>query len=237
MQRLTQLDEALWMTEGEIVSFHGFPYPTRAVIVRLADGGLWVWSPIKLARDLCAEVDRLGPVAHLVSPNKLHHLYLREWKETYPDARLWGPRSTMRRRRDLTFRKPLQDEPPSDWRDDIDQAWVRGSITMDEVVFFHRPSRTTIVADLIQTFSDQFLRAHWRWWQRPLARLGGIVADKALAPSDWRHSFLNRAPARAARAKILGWDCERVIVAHGEWRRSDGTAFLHRSLAWLGPEG
>jgi hypothetical protein len=32
---------------------------------------------------------------------------------------------------------------------------------MDEVVFFHRPSGTAIVADLIQTFSDHFLREHW----------------------------------------------------------------------------
>ena len=104
---------------------------------------------------------------------------------------------------------------------------------MDEIVFFHRPSRTVIVADLIEAFSDRFLREHWRWWQRPLARIDGIVADKALAPLEWRLSFLNRAPARTARAKVLTWPCERVIIAHGDWPRSDGHAFLARSLGWL----
>jgi hypothetical protein len=73
---------------------------------------------------------------------------------------------------------------------------------MDEIVFLHRPSGTVIVADLIQTFSDQFLRENWGWW-RFLARLDGLTQDQACAPLEWRLSFINRAPARRARAKVL----------------------------------
>ncbi len=43
---VAQLAEDLWIAEGEIVNFYGFAYPTRSVILRLADGSLWVWSPI-----------------------------------------------------------------------------------------------------------------------------------------------------------------------------------------------
>jgi hypothetical protein len=86
---LEQVHEMLWVAEGENVSFFGFPYPTRSVIARLENGDLWVWSPVNLTADLRTEVDRLGPVRHLVSPNKLHHLYLREWKAAYPEASLW----------------------------------------------------------------------------------------------------------------------------------------------------
>ncbi len=231
---LEKIDDSLWLVEGEIVSFYGFPYPTRSVIVRLVSGDLWVWSPIKLDQELRAELDHLGPVRHLVSPNKIHHLYLQYWKAAYPEAQLWGPASTIRKRRDLKFREPLRDDAPAEWGADIDLAWFRGSFAMDEVVFFHRPSETVIVADLIEAFSDRFLREHWRWWQRPLAHLDGIVAAKALAPLEWRLSFLNRAPARKARSKVLGWRCERVIMAHGEWWRSDGRALLQSSLGWLG---
>ena len=35
---LEQVHDALWIAEGEIVSFFGFPYPTRSVIARLANG-------------------------------------------------------------------------------------------------------------------------------------------------------------------------------------------------------
>ena len=76
MSRLENVDGASWLAEGETVSFYGFPYPTRGAIARLADGWLWVWSPVRLDAALRHEVDRLGRVAHLVSPNKLHHLYL-----------------------------------------------------------------------------------------------------------------------------------------------------------------
>jgi hypothetical protein len=171
-----------------------------------------------------------------IRANKIHHLYLADWMEAYPDAQLWGPQSTISRHPELTFQAPLQDTAPAAWQPDIDQAWFRGSFAMEEVVFCHRPSRTVILADLIEAFSDQFLRKHWSWWQRPLAALDGIVARKALAPLEWRLSFLDRAPARAARAKVLGWDCERVIMAHGEWQPSGGHAYLERSLAWLGPQ-
>jgi hypothetical protein len=73
---LDKVHDVLWVAEGENVSFFGFPYPTRSVIARLANGDLWVWSPVKLTADLRNEVDSLGFVRHLVSPNKLHHLFL-----------------------------------------------------------------------------------------------------------------------------------------------------------------
>jgi hypothetical protein len=230
---LEQVDEALWVAEGENVSFVGIPYPTRSVIARLENGDLWIWSPIKLTLDLRTEVDRLGTVSHLVSPNKLHHLYLSEWKSAYPAASLWGPQSTIRKRSDLSFRDALTDSPPPEWGPDIDQAWFRGSFAMDEIVFLHPPSRTAIVADLIQTFSDHFLRKYWGMW-RFLARLDGLTQDQACAPLEWRLSFINRAAARRARDKVLSWNCQRVVVAHGEWQRTGGNAFLVKSFRWLG---
>ena len=100
MPRLEKLDESLWLADGETVSFYGFPYPTRSVIVRLSGDPLWVWSPIRLADDLRIEVDCVGRVAHLISPNKLHHLHS-------------GRRLTRRRSSGVCSRR-LTDSPP--WR-------------------------------------------------------------------------------------------------------------------------
>lgn len=227
------MHDALWVAEGEIVSLFGAAYPTRSVIARLANGDLWVWSPVKLTADLRSEVDQLGSVRHLVSPNKLHHLYLKEWRAAYPEAKLWGPQTTIKKRPDIKFQQALTDTPPAEWLADIDQAWFRGSFAMDEIVFLHRPSSTVIVADLIQTFSEDFLREHWGWW-RFLARLDGLTQDKACAPFEWRLSFINREPARRARDTVLKWDCRRVIVAHGELPHTKGNAFLAKSFRWLG---
>ena len=231
---LEEIDSEIWLTEGEIVSFYGFPYPTRSIIVRFGTGAIWIWSPIKLTPELKAAIDSLGPVTYLVSPNKIHHLYLQDWKARYPDAQLWGPESTIKKRRDLSFREPLTDTPPAAWQPEIDQAWFRGSVALDEVVFFHRPSRTVILADLIENFSASFLRSYWKPWQRVAARLDGITWRKPGAPRELRWSFVNRRLARAARDKVLRWHGDRVTMAHGDWQRSDGSAFLKRSLSWLG---
>jgi hypothetical protein len=230
---LERVHDDLWVAEGGIVPFFGAPYPTRCVIARLEDGGLWIWSPVELTAELRSEVDRLGPVRHLVSPNKLHHLYLREWKDAWPEASLWGPRSTIRKCPQLPFRAALEDSPPPEWLGGMDQAWFRGSVAMDEIVFLHRASGTAVVADLIQAFSDRFLKEHWGFW-RFAARLDGLSQHDPGAPREWRLSVLNRAPARAARDKVLGWDCARVVIAHGEWPRTGGHAFLKRSFRWLG---
>jgi hypothetical protein len=231
---IEQVDEGIWLVDGSSVSFYGFPYPTRSVIVRLSNGDLWIWSPIELTPGLQQGVDAIGPVRHLVSPNKLHHLYLQDWKAAYPEAHLWGPRSTILKRPDLYFHGELGDNPPAEWLPDIDQAWFRGSFAMDEIIFCHRPSATAIVADLIQTFNPEFLKKEWGRWTF-LARLSGLTKDQGKAPIDLRMSFINRAPARAARDKVLGWRCQKVIVAHGEWIRANGNAQLAKSFSWLGP--
>lgn len=232
---LEEIGAGLWLVEGEILSFYGFPFPTRSVIARLGNGDLWVWSPVRLTKELRQGIKSLGGrVAHLVSPNKLHHLFLAQWKSVYRAAELWGPLSTVKKCSTLPFTDALENKPPPAWRPVIDQAWFHGSVMMDEIVFFHRPSRTVIVADLIENFSEQFLQQHWAWWQRPLARLDGITTATSRVPLEWRLSFIDRAAARAARDKILGWECERVIMAHGEWQRTGGQAFLERSFGWLG---
>jgi len=232
---LQSIAENVWIAEGTDVSFHGFPYPTRMVIVRLSDGGIWAWSPIELNQELRAELARLGQVHHLVSPNKLHHLFLSRWQECFPQAHLWGPASTIAKRPDLSFERGLTDEPPAAWSDDIDQAWFRGSPFLDEIVFFHRASGTAIFGDLVQAFREDYLQAKWKPWQRYLARLSGITAkDGAHAPLDLRLSFLDRRLARKARAKVLNWQPERVVMAHGQWQGQGGATFLAQSLSWLG---
>jgi len=223
----------VWIFEGAIVPFLTCPYPTRSVVVRLPSGDLWVWSPIELTADLKKEIDGLGTPAHLVSPNKIHHLYLQDWKAAWPDARLWGPQSTMDKRQDLSFEPPLDKKTPADWEDRFDMVRFEGSIAMDEAVFFHRASKTAILADLSENFSQDFLQKHWRPWQRLIANLWGIVEGRGYAPLEWRLSFLNRGKARLAKEKILSWKPERVIMAHGEWQRENGIVYLDKALSWV----
>jgi hypothetical protein len=66
------------------------PFPTRMVVVRLANGDLFLWSPTEPDEGLRKEIDALGAVRHLVSPNKLHYVHVCAWKRAYPEATAWA---------------------------------------------------------------------------------------------------------------------------------------------------
>jgi hypothetical protein len=234
MATLVPVDENIWILNGGNVDFHGFAYPTRSVIVRLQNGQLWVWSPVEISDWLLSEVQAVGRPAHFISPNKLHHLFLGQWHTAFPDAKLWGPASTIRKCRYLPFQSPLVDEPPAAWAGEIDQCWVHGSFAMDEIVFFHLPSGTVILADLSQNLSLRWLGENWASWQQSIARFSKITEGRGFAPLDWRLSFIRRARLRRAREKILGWNPAKVIMAHGEWQPEHGRDFLARAFEWVG---
>ncbi len=220
---------SLYIADGPAVSFFGFPYPTRMALVRLGDGGIWVWSPVALTEALAGEVQAIGPVRHIVSPNKLHHLFLHQWVERWPDARLYAPPGLARKKPELRFHAELDDEPCGAWAADIDQAIFRGSFAMEEVAFFHRGSRTAIIGDLIQRFPESAMTG----WRGLLMRLDGLVGEQGSAPREWRASFLRRGPARIARRKVLGWNAQRLLIAHGECAHTGAAEIIAAALSWI----
>jgi hypothetical protein len=226
---LQQFGPEIWTADGPVVPFYGLSYSTRMAVIRLSDGGLFIWSPIALSNSLQTAIDALGPVCHLVSPNALHHLFLADWKSAYPEARLYALPRLRRKRSDLAFDAELGDDPELAWADEIDQVVMRGSFALTEVVFFHRGSQTALFADLIQNFPGDWFNG----WRGVLARLGGIVAPNPGAPIDWRASFLNRRAARASLERIIAWPIERVLIAHGNAAVANGVAFVRRAFRWL----
>lgn len=221
------------MAEGPVVDFYSFPYPTRMVVVRLQTGGLWVWSPIVLNDVLVEAVQALGPVAHIVAPNPIHHLFLREWQAHWPKAKIWGPISLQQKRKDILFDGTLSDVAPDVWADDFVQVHFTNSRFLDEVDFVHLTSRTAIFADLTENFSTDFIARHWSWWQRPIARVWKIIEGWGYAPLELRLTFRDRKTGQAKLERILAAEPEQVVMAHGEVVRENGAAYLRRAFSWL----
>ena len=227
---LQEFGPSLYVADGPEVSFFGFPYPTRMAVAKLTDGSAWVWSPVALTPELEAAVEAVGPVRNIVSPNKIHHLFLTEWAKRWPDANIYALPGLAQRKPELRIDKELTDTPEPDWEEDIDQVIFHGSFLMEEVVFFHRPSRTAIVCDLVQRHSEERMTG----WKGMLMRLDGLVGEHGSTPREWRASFLRRSATLKARDELLGWSPEKLIIAHGECARHDATEILSRALAWIG---
>ena len=237
---LKQVDEDLWLVDGPIVrmAFPGghIPFPTRMVVVRLVNGELFLWSPTELDDGLRAGIDALGTVGHLVSPNKIHYAHIAAWKRAYPEATAWASPGVKERataqRIDVAFDAQLGDLPEEVWVKDLDQLIFRGGRFMEEVVFFHRKTRTLILADLIENFEAEKVGGLHGW----LVRLAGAADPDGKAPIDLRLTFLGRKKeARSTFERMVAWKPERVIMAHGRPYEREGTAELRRAFRWLGP--
>ena len=220
------LAKDLWVAERP-QKFYGLEVGTRMTVIRLAGGRLLLHSPVALDPGLRKELDALGRVLYAVAPNRVHHLYAGDVARAYPDARLWIGPGLERKRADLSYVALLGDEAPEEWRDEVQQIFFRGRPFENEVVFFHRASRTLLLCDLAFNFGPS-APLGTRIWMSLIFSYGRFGPSK-LDPLLIR----NRAAARASLERILAWDFDRVIVAHGDVLETGGHAELARGYAWL----
>ncbi|MGA7811082.1 DUF4336 domain-containing protein [Bradyrhizobium sp.] len=224
----------LWVVDGSEIWFHfgvKVPFPTRMIIVRLPDGGLWLHSPVAPDPGLVARVKTLGPVRVLLAPNTLHYWWLADWAQLFPEAAVFAPLDLARTaKKTLPPHRALEDTPSPFWAGTIEQLIASGSI-FTEIIFFHRPSRTLFLTDLIENFELSRVRSRWF---RILLRMGGVVDPDGKAPIDMGLTFFgHRGELRNAVTKMLAWKPDRIILAHGRWYDRDGEHELKRAFRWV----
>ncbi len=212
-----------------------YPYTHRGVVIRLEDSSLFVHSPIRLTAEIRAAVDELGTVKHIVAPNHLHHLHIGDWSTAYPEAKLYGAPQLAAKRKDLTFAKILStDVPEPEWAGQIDQClFGTGSGWLDEMVFFHRASRTVIFTDMVMDFDpavfSPLTRRTTRWNQMYRHTPRGI---------QFIHNF-DRVVLRQSLATVQSWQPEHLTIAHSPWVCVDGKEsvadLLNDAFDWLKP--
>jgi hypothetical protein len=61
----------------------------------------------------------------------------------------------------------------------------------------------------------------------------GMVGEHGSTPREWRATFLQRGPARAALDHMRSWQPEHLIIAHGACAAHDGARVLEEGLAWI----
>jgi hypothetical protein len=231
MQSPYEIADALWIVEGPILRWFTMPFSTRMTIARLGNGGLFIHSPIPLTDEIRAFVAKLGTPRWIVSPNKLHHLFMRPWRDAYANARMFAPPGLRAKRPDLAFDGDLGVAPEPAWSEEIDQLLFAGSRMLEEIVFFHKGSRTVIFGDLIENFDGRMLSPIHRF----IARIGGVLAPNGRTPADFRLTFRgHRDQARESVRRILAWQPRAAIMCHGVPVLEDAAPFIESAFAWLG---
>lgn len=216
------------VAEGLHVARHplrvlGVEFGTRMTVITLPDGGLWLHSPIPIDDALRSALDALGPVRHIVAPNLFHHLFLSPCQALYPDASLHVAPGFDRKRPDLKPDAVLGGALPEAWGDAIDAVLLEGMPALNETVFFHRPSRTLIVTDLVFNFGRP------TGWAGLFCRLNGIYG-KVTPSRVYRSAIKDKAAFGRSVGRLLEWDFERVVLAHGGPIEEAGKATLEPGL-------
>lgn len=237
LSTLKPVAPGVWMIDGPVMKLNvgpfKLPFPTRSVVIRLSNGGLWIWSPTKPTRELFAELDATGAVEQLVSPNKFHYASIAAWKQRYPNAKAWASPGVRDRafsqQIDVTFDDDLRDDAPPAWSSEIQQLIFKGSRWMQEVVFFHRATSTLLVADMVMALESDRVAPSLRWLYKAAAVMTPGQAPREVQAATWGQ----QPQARRCAELIQSWQPARVIVGHGSNFFEDAPAKLKRAFAWL----
>src|ERR1700741_5633544 len=88
MLGLQTFAENLSVVDGPPVRAVAVTFTTRMIIVKLANGSLWVNSPVSVSPDILDRMRASGPVRYLVAPTRMHVWRLEEWHALCPTQKL-----------------------------------------------------------------------------------------------------------------------------------------------------
>jgi hypothetical protein len=237
LNTLKRVADHIWIVDGPVIRFGipwpKYPFPTRMTVIRLASGEIFIHSPTPLTPSLKAEIEAAGKVRFIVGPNRIHYWWIPDWKAAFPAADVFlAPRIRQQAKGRIDFDSvPLESADGYPWDAEIASLPIVGGF-MTEVEFFHSASRTLILTDLIENFEPEKIGSVFL---QLMMWIGGVTPPHGGLPRDLRLTFTwrRKRELRAAVETMIGWNPERIVIAHGKWHERDGTAELRQAFAWL----
>ena len=222
---LTAVGPNLWCATNSLTMPGGVHFSVRMTVVRLQSGELVLHSPTPIDDALAAEIAALGPVRHLIAPNQLHHLYLTAAQQRFGAATTWGAPGLAEKVPALHIDHTLHAHP-APWADELEPLSINGIPWMSETVFLHRASASLVVTDLFFHFHSTP-----NWQSRLLFTLLGVLGRAKQSPLV-RLQTKDKGAAAASAQRVLAWEFDRVIMAHGDVLESNAK---DRMVEILGP--
>eukprot|EP01024_Parvocaulis_polyphysoides_P061550 TRINITY_DN6824_c0_g1_i2.p1 TRINITY_DN6824_c0_g1~~TRINITY_DN6824_c0_g1_i2.p1 ORF type:complete len:294 (-),score=16.28 TRINITY_DN6824_c0_g1_i2:69-857(-) len=219
--------KCIWMAERPFY-WNGLDVGSRMAVIQLGDGSLWVHSPLALDQQLSEELEKIGPVKHIVSPNYEHVKYAGQWMQSYPQAKGYACPGLMEKLPELPFAQEVTNDPPKEWLGEIDCVFLDYEYNpftrkpfFNEVVFVHRPSCTLIVSDLYWNYPVDLTGGEW-FWKQGMDRLYGPFYKQFMIKNTDIYD------SKIAELMQLEWDC--IVPCHGDLVETDAKQVLEKFL-------
>jgi hypothetical protein len=201
-----KIADRIWTTSSNQTAF-GLDIGTRTTAIDLdGKGSLFVHSPRVDAAD---HLKKLGTVNFAVLPNKWRRGNAVEFKVLFPDAVFFCAPELEKIEKNLPLTS-ITEGARFPWSDQIDHLLIRGSPFFNEVAFYHKLSRTLILAD----------HGGYMYDGGPLTAQLGLKLLKSQKIPGWSEQekklyVRDRKLYGDSISKIFEWDFIRAIVAHG----------------------
>ncbi len=221
-----KIADDVWSIDRRIAMRGPVSLPTRSTVIRLPNGSLVLHSPVFLDDETKKQLDSLGQVQYIVAPNSFHYLYAGAYFEQFPSSELFVAPGLPERCPELPPATILGAQAPEAWAGVLEQTIFGPLHGLSEVAFCHTPSRTLILTDLsfyVRSAENAVERLFWRVsgvWQRfgpSLTVRLALLRDRTVV-----RSFLDR---------VLAWDFDRIVVAHGDVLDSGGRQAFEKAFA------
>lgn len=204
---LKQYGDKLWAVRVPM-KMMGLDLTTQMTIVQLPDQSLILISPISINADLKQEIEALGTVTAIISPNTFHHLFARDCLQAFPAAKYFCPASLPERIKGLPDNSDLYSIDEGFWQGQLQTRRISPTHIADEMVFFHPGSKTLIVTDLFQYSMGELSLG-----SKLFAVLTGTLRKPAISRL-FKIMIKDKQEFRASLDLILQWDFERVLMPH-----------------------
>ncbi len=187
--------------------------PVRTVLAEVRDKRILV-SP---GSQMTEEHYKMIPnVTDIIAPNLFHNAGMKKAKSHFPSARSWGVPGG---------RDQLMNPDCDLFSDDFKMLAIDGMPKVNEVIFYHQPSKSLIVTDLAFNLND--VNGFGAWLI--LSTFGtykkfGISRFFLLAVKD-------KAAFKRSLEKIFEWDFQQIIMSHGGVVTTDAQSILHDAFA------
>ncbi|KAH8116183.1 hypothetical protein DFH11DRAFT_1266963 [Phellopilus nigrolimitatus] len=211
-----EVTDGVWTFSKPFARGGLIPFGGRSTAIQLESGGVWVLASTPLTPRTREKLSELGDVAFIVSPDAVHDLYLAEFQEAYPAAKLIGVEALLRKEnlKGLTF-GGVYGRDPADaafgFEHEIAACYFSGFKNKD-VAFLHARSRTLVEADLLFNLpAHEQYGGHAPWFPFAAALSPYTALHRRIV---WALGEDKDAMRRGART-VAGWDFDRVIPCHG----------------------
>lgn len=219
-------------------------------VVKMNDGGLFVFSPIKLDPATKEVITRMGLVTVLILPDIEHHLYVMDYLALNPNATVIGVPGLDKKRKDVPFEHlmrpggPAEQRKPFGLEEEFDYLYLDKTVNR-ESLWYHRPTQTLLTADLMWNLPAIEQYAQAGPGGKPMTKFNWMtkINSSFMNPESIGHTaFMWYVMAKgqsgrmqieqAMKKTINEWKPQRIVMCHGENVESNVIETIRRGFRW-----